>query len=418
MRSVAVNQVDVVVLGAGAAGMMCAAQAGQKGLSVLLLDHAKKIGEKIRISGGGRCNFTNDHLDGHDGSAYFVSEQPRFVRHALAQYPAAAFQALLAQHGVATHEKHKGQWFCDESAQQVVAVLQAECAQGGVMWQTECSIDSVTALPEGGAMRFAVSTSKGLWHSRFVVVATGGLAVPAIGATGLGYELAKQFGHTVVTPEAALVPLRFEGWEAQGLHDLAGVSLPVEISTQEGKQRITFAEDLLFRHKGLSGPAILQISSYWHKGQPIAIDLCPGVAMAEALCAHKHGQKIQLDTAVTQLAPQLPKRLIQHWLASPDYVAYGKHKWADVPNQVLQALGQSLNAWTLLPSGNDGHKKAEVTRGGVSVRELSPKTMASKRQPGLYFIGEVVDVTGWLGGYNFQWAWASAVCAAKALSEA
>ncbi len=412
------SRVDVVVLGAGAAGMMCAAEAGKKGLSVVLIDHAKKIGEKIRISGGGRCNFTNEHLDGNDGSAYFVSEQPRFVRHALAQYPAQAFKALLAEYGVATHEKHKGQWFCDESAQQVVEVLKAECALGRVQWHTDCQIEAVTALPEGQAARFSVSTSQGVWHSRFVVVATGGLAVPAIGATGLGYELAKQFGHTVVTPEAALVPLKFEGWEAQGRHELAGVSLPVLISTQQGKHTVTFDEDLLFRHKGLSGPAILQISSYWQKGQSIRINLCPEVAMAEALCGQKQGQKIQLDTAVAQLAPDLPKRLIQHWLASPDYVAYAKHKWADVPNQVLHALGQSLNDWTLLPSGNDGHKKAEVTRGGVSVRELSPKTMSSKRQEGLYFIGEVVDVTGWLGGYNFQWAWASAVCAAKAMSEA
>lgn len=413
-----VNRVDVVVLGAGAAGMMCAAEAGKAGLSVVLVDHAKKIGEKIRVSGGGRCNFTNEHLDGHDGSDYFVSEQPRFVRHALAQYPAAAFKALLAKYGVATHEKHKGQWFCDESAQQVVDVLKAECAVAKVIWQTECTIEAVSALPELAEGGFQVNTSQGVWHSRFVVVATGGLAVPAIGATGLGYELAKQFGHNVITPEAALVPLKFEGWEAAGLSELAGVSLPVLISTQQGKKTVVFDEDLLFRHKGLSGPAILQISSYWQKGQPLRIDLCPGLAMAEALCRHKLGQKIQLDTAVAQLAPDLPKRLIQHWLASADYVAYAKHKWADVPNQVLQALGHSLNQWTLLPSGSDGHKKAEVTRGGVSVRELSPKTMASKKQAGLYFIGEVVDVTGWLGGYNFQWAWASAVCAAKAMGEA
>lgn len=410
------NRVDVVVLGAGAAGMMCAAEAGKKGLSVLLVDHAKKIGEKIRISGGGRCNFTNESLDGHDGSAYFVSEQPRFVRHALAQYPAASFKALLAQYGVATHEKHKGQWFCDESAQQVVDVLKAECALGQVQWQTECVIESVTA---NGAAGFKVTTNKGVWQSRFVVVATGGLAVPAIGATGFGYELAKQFGHSVVTPEAALVPLQFEGWARDGLDELAGVSLPVLVSTigPDKKSRV-FEEDLLFRHKGLSGPAILQISSYWHKGQPICIDLCPTLDMAAALCVQKQGQKIQLDTAVAQLAPGLPKRLIQYWLGRSEFVAYARHKWADVPNQVLQALGRRLNQWTLLPSGNDGHKKAEVTRGGVSVRELSSKTMASKQQEGLYFIGEVVDVTGWLGGYNFQWAWASAVCAAKAMSEA
>ncbi|MBP6562706.1 MAG: aminoacetone oxidase family FAD-binding enzyme [Neisseriaceae bacterium] len=412
------NRVDVVVLGAGAAGMMCAAEAGKQGLSVLLIDHAKKIGEKIRISGGGRCNFTNERLDGHDGAPYFVSEQPRFVRHALAQYPADAFKALLAKHGVASHEKHKGQWFCDESAQQVVDVLKAECAAGKVRWHTECVIERVSALAGEGVDGFEVGTSKGVWRSRYVVVATGGLAVPAIGATGLGYELAKQFGHTVVTPEAALVPLKFEGWAEAGLGELAGLALPVVISTQQGKAKMAFEEDLLFRHQGLSGPAILQISSYWRKGQSLCVNLCPGVAMADALCAQKQGQKIQLDTAVAMLAPDLPKRLLQHWLASAEFEAYAKHKWADVPNQVLQALGRSLNEWVILPSGSDGHKKAEVTRGGVSVRELSSKTMASKRQAGLYFIGEVVDVTGWLGGYNFQWAWASAVCAAKAMAEA
>ena len=401
-----------LIIGAGAAGMMCAARIGQHGHSVALLDHATKIGEKIRISGGGRCNFTNRHLNGHDGSQYYVSQQPRFVRHALSRYTAQDFIRLVEQYGIAYHEKHKGQLFCDGSAQEIIAMLQNECAQGQVSWHTGCQIEAVSRLANGG---FEVRSSQGLFRCTNLIVASGGLAVPAIGATPFGYKLAKQFGHSIIPPEAALVPLRFEHWQQHGFDSLSGIALPVRISTGSGKSAMAFDEDLLFRHKGLSGPAILQISSYWQPGQTLHINLVPDCDLAEALCSDKNGQKIQLNTALKSLCPTLPERLLDFWLNQADFAPYAVQKWADIPNAVLQKLGNSLNNWTLLPSGSDGHKKAEATRGGVNVKEIDPKTMQSKLQPGLYFIGEVMDITGWLGGYNFQWAWASAVCAAEAV---
>lgn len=407
------RQWDVIILGAGAAGMMCAAQAGKRGLSVLLMDHAKKIGEKIRISGGGRCNFTNTKLDGFDGSQYFVSEQARFVRHALSRFSAQDFIALVQEHGIDYHEKHQGQLFCDHSAKDIIAMLQSMCSQANVTWQTGCAIADVS-YQDG---LYQVLSEQGNHQSRALVIATGGLAAPAIGATAFGYEIAKQFEHSIITPEAALVPLQFENWEEQGFAQLSGLSLPVNISTAVGKKRMAFQEDLLFRHKGLSGPAILQISSYWQKGQTISIDLCPDINMAQQLCQGKSGQKIQLSTALHQLAPHLPKRLLDTWLLQGEWKNHAQHKWADVPDAHLQALGRSFNDWQVLPSGHDGHKKAEVTRGGVSVKEIDAKTMQSKKQANLYFIGEVMDITGWLGGYNFQWAWSSAVCAAEALSQ-
>ncbi|OSI09951.1 NAD(P)/FAD-dependent oxidoreductase [Neisseria zoodegmatis] len=409
---------DCVVIGAGAAGMMCAARIGQRGLSVALLDHALKIGEKIRISGGGRCNFTNRHLNGHDGSAYYVSQQSRFVRHALSRFTAQDFIALLDRYGIAYHEKHKGQMFCDHSAQDIISMLQTECARGKVSWHTGCRIEAVDAFQTASAdhgARFEIRTSQGVFRCRNLIVATGGLAVPAVGATPFGYELAKQFGHSIVPHEAALVPLRFEHWAQQGFDALSGIALPVRISTGSGRQAVDFDEDLLFRHKGLSGPAVLQISSYWQPGQVIRVNLVPDTDVAQALCDGKHGQRIQLNTALKQLCPALPERLLDFWLAREAFAPYAAQKWADIPNIVLQELGRSLNEWTLLPSGSDGHKKAEATRGGVNVKEIDPKTMQSKLCEGVYFIGEVMDITGWLGGYNFQWAWASAVCAAQAV---
>ncbi|WP_255265807.1 NAD(P)/FAD-dependent oxidoreductase [Bergeriella denitrificans] len=396
---------------------MAAARIGQRGFSVALLDHAVKIGEKIRISGGGRCNFTNRHLDGGDASPYYVSQQPRFVRHALSRFSAQDFVQLVEAHGIAYHEKHKGQLFCSGSAQEIIAMLQEECRKGGVSWHTGCRIDAVCALPEqADGARFEIRSSSGLFCCRNLITATGGLAVPAIGATAFGYELAKQFGHSIITPEAALVPLRFENWTESGLAALSGIALPVCIRTGSGKTAAAFDEDLLFRHKGLSGPAVLQISSYWQPGNSITVDFAPDTDLAAALCHGKSGQKIQLNTAIRQLCPHLPERLLDCWLAQPAFAPYAAHKWADVPNTLLQQLGRSLNEWTLLPSGSDGHKKAEATRGGVNVKEIHPKTMESRLRPGLYFIGEVMDITGWLGGYNFQWAWSSAVCAADAVS--
>lgn len=392
--------------------MMCAARLGQAGHCVALLDHAVKIGEKIRISGGGRCNFTNRHLDGQDGSAFYVSQQPRFVRHALSRYTAQDFMKLLDTYRVPYHEKHKGQMFCSNKAQDIIDVLQAECRKGGVDWYTDCKILNVRSI-HAQTERFEIQSSSGHFYARYLVIATGGLAAPAVGATPLGHELAKQFGHQVEPPQAALVPLKFEHWQTQGLDSLAGVSLRVQISTPYGRSKQSFDEDLLFRHKGLSGPAILQISSYWQAGQTITINFVPEMNMPQALCQQKSGQKIQIKTALKQLCPHLPERLLDFWLAR--HQIDKQKKWADLPDQVLQKLGQDFNQWEILPSGNDGHKKAEVSRGGVDVRELDAKTMQSKKVSGLFFIGEVMDITGWLGGYNFQWAWSSAVCAAEAI---
>lgn len=402
---------DVIIIGSGAAGMMCAAQAGQGGLSVLLIDHAKKIGEKIRISGGGRCNFTNVNLDGFDGSQYFISQSPRFVRHALSRFHAQDFIQLITKYQIPYHEKHQGQLFCDDSAKDIIHMLQSECDIGKVTLQTACNVDSIQFQDP----HYHVQTSQGMASSTALVIATGGLAAPAIGATAFGYEVAKQFGHSIVTPEAALVPLQFENWAQLGFADLSGLSLPVRISTSVGKKNMSFDEDLLFRHKGLSGPAILQISSYWQKGQHLVIDLCPDTNVSQALRQGKLGQKIQLSTALHQIAPNLPKRLLETWLNLPEYQAIASERWADIADHTLNQLGNSLNQWQVLPCGSDGHKKAEVTRGGVNVKEIDAKTMQSKLHNRLYFIGEVMDITGWLGGYNFQWAWSSAVCAAQDL---
>lgn len=407
------NNFDVIIIGAGAAGMMCAAKAAQAGLSVLLLDHAKKIGEKIRISGGGRCNFTNSHLDGFDGSQYFISQSSRFVRHALSRFHAQDFVALVQKHHIDYHEKHKGQLFCDHSAKDIIQMLQNECEAGKVNLQAACSVSDIQFIQE----RYQITSSNGIYSSQALVIATGGLAAPAIGATAFGYEVAKQFGHSIITPEAALVPLQFENWEQHGFAELSGLSLPVRISTAMGKKQMLFEEDLLFRHKGLSGPAILQISSYWQKGQWLTIDLCPDIDVAQALCQQKSGQKILLSTALHQIAPHLPKRLLETWLNQAKWQALATERWADISDQTLTQLGNSLNQWQVLPCGTDGHKKAEVTRGGVNVKEIDAKTMQSKLQNNLYFIGEVMDITGWLGGYNFQWAWSSAVCAAQNLIE-
>lgn len=416
------NSINTIIIGAGAAGMMAAAVAGQRGLSVLLIDHATKIGEKIRISGGGRCNFTNVNLDGGDGSQYFISQNPRFTRPALSRYTAQDFVGLLKKHRVKFHEKHKGQLFCDESAQDVIDVLQHECTQGNVQWRTGCVVKNIRLLntPKSDSdvtsARFELDTTNaGVWQCRNLIIATGGLSIPVIGATGFGFDVAKQFGHTVTELSPALVPLVFGQWSQDGWNGLAGVALPVRVTAGLGKKLMSFDEDLLISHKGLTGPAILQISNYWYSGENLWVNICPNVDLSEALTRGKVGARIQLDTALAQLAPNLSKRLLQHWFEQPAFKMYAAHKWADVPDKVLKELAQSLNAWTLKPNGTEGYKKAEVTRGGVSVGELNNQTMESRLQAGLYFVGEVMDVTGWLGGYNFQWAWASGVAAGKSV---
>lgn len=398
---------DVAVIGAGAAGMMCAALAGQRGRRVVLIDHAAKLAEKIRISGGGRCNFTNKDA----GPANFVSANPHFCRSALSRYTPADFLALMAKHRLGWHEKHRGQLFCDDSSDGIIRMLKSECDAGQVQWRMPCSVASVARADDA----FVLETSSGQVRARSLVVATGGLSIPAIGATDFGFKLARQFGLKIVEPRPALVPLTFDAVSWTPFAPLAGVALEVDIRTGEGKQGMRFREDLLFTHRGLSGPAVLQISTYWNPGQPISIDLLPGVDLAEALLTSKPGNRQQVGSV---LATLLPRRLSEQWLAA-DIAGVGADfaalRIADVPDKALRKLAASVQDWRVVPSGTEGYKKAEVTRGGVDTRALDQQTMAARSVPGLHFIGETVDVTGWLGGYNFQWAWASAFACAQAV---
>lgn len=395
---------DAVILGAGAAGLHCAALAGQAGAKVLLIDHSARVAEKIRISGGGRCNFTNREV----GAAHFLSANPEFCRSALARYTPADFIALLQRYGITWHEKHKGQLFCDRSSEDVIGMLLAECERGGVTRWQGCSVSEVQAA-DGS---YSIATDRGSVQARQLVVATGGLSIPKIGASDVGYRLARQFGHRIVETRPALVPLTFEPQAWAPYAALAGASLPVTVSTGSGKTAGRFHEDLLFTHRGLSGPAILQISSHWRPGAPLQIDLSPTTPLQEALTTAKRDSKRKL---ANELAELIPRRLADVWLASQPGIA--DRPMPEVRDRDLAQLAQQLHRWELLPSGSEGYRKAEVTAGGVDTRELSSQTMESKRSPGLYFIGEVVDVTGWLGGYNFQWAWASAAACARALAQ-
>ena len=396
---------DAIVVGAGAAGLHCAAIAGQRGLRVLLIDHAERVAEKIRISGGGRCNFTNRDA----APAHFISANPRFCRSALARYTPADFIALMQRHRITWHEKHKGQLFCDDSSEQVIAMLLQECEAGGVQRWQPCAVASV----RHGADGYALDTDRGTVNAPQLVVATGGLSIPKIGATDFGYRLARQFGLAVETTRPALVPLTFDPLSWSPYAALSGLSLEASIDTGSGKARTVFLEDLLFTHRGLSGPAVLQISSYWQPGQPIRLDLLPGRDLAAELTAAKLTSRRQLGN---ELGALIPKRLADAWLAeAPDLAARTLPEQRD---RDLVQLAARLQRWELRPQATEGYRKAEVTAGGVDTRELSSQSMESQRQPGLHFIGEVVDVTGWLGGYNFQWAWASAAACARALRAA
>ncbi|MGO4812110.1 NAD(P)/FAD-dependent oxidoreductase [Cupriavidus sp. 2MCAB6] len=395
---------DVAVLGAGAAGMMCAAVAGQGGASVVLIDHATKLAEKIRISGGGRCNFTNLQA----GPANYLSGNPHFCRSALARYTPQDFLDLMRRHEIDWHEKHRGQLFCNDSAEQVIEMLRAECGAGGVHWRTGCSVDEVRR--EGDD--FLLMTANGPIRAGALVVATGGLSIPKIGATDLGYRVARQFGLGVVETRPALVPLTFDGQGWAPFAPLAGVSMEVDIATGGGKTAGAFREDLLWTHRGLSGPAVLQISSFWRPGTPIAIDLFDGNDASEWLLAQKGSSRKHLANL---LAERLPARLADAWCAAAGL--NGAQPLHDMPDKALRRLGAALNSWELIPAGTEGYRKAEVTLGGVDTRALSSATMMARTVPNLYFIGEVVDVTGWLGGYNFQWAWASGVAAGQAVAE-
>ena len=410
---------DVVIVGAGAAGLFCAAQAGQRGLKVLLIDHADKVAEKIRISGGGRCNFTNRDLDPRAPHKHFVSQNPQFCRSALSRYTPQDFIALLDKHGIAYQEKHKGQLFAERSAEDIIHMLLAECAAGKVeRWQpcsvkkvvfSDFSVISASSPLNTCASSYQIDTSRGLVQARSLVVATGGLSIPKIGATDWGYRLAQQFDIPLIERRPGLVPLTFDGAAWAPYTQLSGLALPVQISTGSKKARMAFDEDLLFTHRGLSGPAVLQISSYWQEGTPLSVHLAPGVDVPAALAQAKARSRKLL---ANELSTLVPSRLADAWVAqSSDW----QRPVAEVSDKALARLAEQLAGWQLTPTGTEGYKKAEVTLGGVDTRALSQQSMESKTQPGLYFIGEVVDVTGWLGGYNFQWAWASAAACAQAL---
>jgi predicted Rossmann fold flavoprotein len=380
---------DVLIIGAGAAGLMCAITAGQRGRRVLVLDHANKPGKKILMSGGGRCNFTNLGVT----SANFLSANSHFAKSALARYTPADFIALVEKHRIAYHEKELGQLFCDDSSKQIVRMLLDECVAAGVRVETGCAVERV----RHGETGFSVTTARGEVHAEALVVASGGLSIPSMGATGFGYELARQFGHAVRPTRAGLVPLTLSGKHQERYADLAGVASPAEARC--GRQ--AFRAGLLFTHRGISGPSILQISSYWQPGEELRLDLLPDRDAADWL----PGQRVARPAAElkTVLGDALPKRLAQR-LCELDF---GNRPMRQYREAELAAIGARLNDWPLVASGTEGYRTAEVTLGGVDTDGLSSSTMQSRLVPGLYFIGEVVDVTGWLGGYNFQWAWAS-----------
>jgi predicted Rossmann fold flavoprotein len=399
---------DVVIVGAGAAGLFCAGVAGQRGLRVLLIDHFPKVAEKIRISGGGRCNFTNRDV----APAHFLSDNPAFCRSALARYKPQDFIALVQRHGIAFHEKHRGQLFCDHSAEQVITLLLHECAGGGVQRWQPCKVHGVRG--HEGAGRFALDTDNGPVSAHNLVIASGGLSIPKIGASDFGYRVARQFGHRVIEPRPALVPLTFDAAAWQAFTPLAGLSCEVQIEAGGGGlPRGRFSEDLLFTHRGLSGPAVLQVSSYWREGEPLRIAFADEAPLQRALLGAKANSRRQLGN---ELALHLPQRLSDTWLATLGLPA--ETPMPQVRDKDLARLAQSLAHWQLTPSGSEGWRKAEVTAGGVDTRELSSQTMESKLVAGLHFIGEVVDVTGWLGGYNFQWAWAGGWACAQGLAGA
>jgi predicted Rossmann fold flavoprotein len=387
----ATHEFDVIILGGGAAGLMCAVEAGKRGRRVAVLERAARIGKKILISGGGRCNFTNIHCRPEN----FISDNRHFAKSALAAYKPADFIAIVEKHRIAYHEKTLGQLFCDGSAQQIVSMLETECGQAGVRVLANVRVDRVDR-PED----FVVTANNEEFRSRSLVVATGGLSIPKMGATSFGYDLARQFGLKIVEPRPALVPLIFNTGDRQNYSDLTGVS--AEVVTSLGKQR--FREKMLFTHRGLSGPAILQISSYWKAGGSIAIDLAPGVDLTAPVRA---GKRRDLSVLKSAFRAVLPQRLADRWI--------DLHIPTSWTNHALAELEREAHTWIVTPDGTEGYDKAEVTAGGVDTNELSSKTMECREVPGLYFIGEVVDVTGHLGGFNFQWAWASGFRAGQAV---
>ncbi len=389
---------DVLVLGAGAAGLFCAGEAVRRGRRVLVLDHAARPGEKIRISGGGRCNFTNRELTRQNAAERFLSENPRFALSALSRFTPADFIARIETAGIAWHEKHRGQLFCDGKAGQVVEMLLAPLRQGGEL-RLGTTVETVSATAGG----FEVVTDSGTIRTDRLVVATGGKSIPKMGASGLGYRIAEAFGLRLTETRPGLVPLTFAEQDLGRIAPLAGLALPVRI----GHGRTRFDEDLLFTHRGLSGPAVLQISNYWREGEAIAVDLAPGRDIGAELAAMR--QQAGRGALHNALGRLLPEKLAALMVAEAGLGG----RLADQSNRVLDALGGQIGHWVLRPVGSEGYRTAEVTLGGVATDGLDARTMEARAVPGLFFIGEVVDVTGWLGGYNFQWAWASAWAAGQ-----
>ncbi|ABD87266.1 NAD(P)/FAD-dependent oxidoreductase [Rhodopseudomonas palustris] len=388
---------DVIILGAGAAGLMCAGVAAKRGRSVLLIEQGQHPGEKIRISGGGRCNFTNLNTT----PANFQSQNPRFCRSALSSYTQHDFIALVEKHGIAYHEKTRGQLFCDGSAKQIIDMLLSECRGGGVQIRSGIRSPAIERTADG----FTLTTDHGRLEGRALVVATGGPSIPKIGASGFGYKVAEQFGLTIVPPRAALVPLTFAPAELAQFAELSGIAVDAVVACGKAK----FDEALLFTHRGLSGPAILQISSYWRDGDDIVIDMAPGTDVLAALKhARREHPRQELAAAFGALLPKRLAQAIAERLGKPARIA-------DCSDKVLAAAAAAVQQWRLKPNGTEGYRTAEVTLGGVDTSELSSKTFEARSVPGLYFIGEVVDVTGQLGGFNFQWAWSSGVAAGRAV---
>ncbi|NKI75043.1 NAD(P)/FAD-dependent oxidoreductase [Dickeya sp. CFBP 2040] len=392
------EQFDVIIIGAGAAGLFCAAQAGQKGLRALLVDNGKKPGRKILMSGGGRCNFTNLYAE----PAAYLSHNPHFCKSALARYTQWDFISLVTRHGIAYHEKTLGQLFCDDSAQHIVDMLMKECEAGKVTLRLRSEVVSVEKNAQ-----FQVQLSTGPVQARALVIATGGLSMPGLGATPFGYQLAAQFDLNVLPTRAALVPFTLHKPLLEQLQALSGVSVPAVVSAENGT---IFRENILFTHRGLSGPAILQLSSYWQPGEFVTINLLPTIDLAECLNAERQAHPNQ--NLKNTLSKWLPKRLVE-CLQTLGQLPDVTLKQLNKPQQI--EVETTLQQWRVQPNGTEGYRTAEVTLGGVDTRELSSKTMETSKVPGLYFIGEVVDVTGWLGGYNFQWAWSSAWACAQAL---
>ena len=384
---------DVIIIGGGAAGLMCAIEAGKRGRGTLVIEKADAIGKKILISGGGRCNFTNTN----NAPESYISSNPDFARSALARYTPQDFISLVESHGINYHEKKLGQLFCDGSARDIVEMLASESRAAGVEIRTDCMVEAVD-----GSDGFEVETSQGRFGSAALVVATGGVSLAKIGATDLGYRLAEQFGLSLVEPRPGLVPLTFAGEDREFFAGLSGAS--VDVVAKYGEQ--AFRENMLFTHRGLSGPAILQISSYWSPGKTLEVDLLPSQTPLEPLSTDDDARDLSMI-----LSEHLPRRFAQVW--SDRYTP--KLPYNRYSIRQAEALLEQIHSWKLAPAGTEGLTKAEVTVGGVSTNELSSKTMEARRVPGLYFIGEVVDVTGWLGGFNFQWAWASGVAAGQAV---